>query len=301
MIDFLRGLGVGIVNLLGVAVPGALLLGLAAFGLALPSLVLALNLTGVAVPAPQTWPKEIEWAALAGFAGLSYVAGYILRLNSPNDLDRSSVERRHRRKMMPSRVGFPKGRNDHFPYLGLSEYVGKLKTSYALASLVVWDEKNTESCDTTHVNMWKKDIELFCPELAAGVRSEEAHVRLMSGVWLAIKTAWWLVLAGLLLASGVLTVSRLAVAARWPLSLVENVAFFAAYAVFALFLLAVMFWARVSIEKLFHPRRVGELLLVLHAKLHADRIAGSSTKGAKELNALVSDKEVGNDRTVSVV
>lgn len=292
MADLLRGFGIGIVNLLGVAIPGALLLGLAVFGLAAPSLVLALDLTGA--PVRETWPEAIAWVALAGFVGLSYVAGYILRLKSPNELDRASVKRREqsappnegdeakaRRLRTQSRVRFPINDDDHFPYLGLKDYLGELGGQNLMASLVTWDSDNHMHCDTTHINTWKKDVELFCPPLASGVRSEEAHVRLMAGTWLAIKTAWRLVCSGIALSMVALAASLILSAERLP-RLVEDRPFFAVYGALAGFLLLGMWWAKRSIEQLFHPRRVGELLLVLHAKVHADRIAMSSGKDNKE-------------------
>lgn len=299
MVDLLRGLGIGIVSLLGIAVPGALLLGLVVFG-ALPLVLLPLNIAGAPVPTDAQWPEPATWMAFLGFAGLSYIAGYILRLNSPNGLDLASAKRR-RKAHLGSRVGFPReskapperfALSDHYPYWGLKEYLdGVVGPNHPCAQLVEWDASRPARCDTTFVNMWKKDVELFCPTLASGIRSEEAHIRLMSGTWLAIRASRAPVLLGLLAAASVLTAHLFDRLHPWFRHWSTDAGLMGVYFVVAIFVGLGMRWGQTRIEELFHPRRVGELLLILHAKVHADRIARGTTDWPQASAALAPETE----------
>lgn len=292
MADFLRGLGLGVINLLGVAVPGALLVTLVTGGLLFPALCVALNVAGVAIPVLGTWPAAVGWAVLGAFGSVSYVTGYILRLTSPNALDEASVRRMERKGPQkrgttpaggwPSKVGFHRP-EDRFPYPGLSGFL-KEAGHEDLCDYVVWKPGAVRDpkCDNSRVNRWKTDIKMYCPALAAAVASEEAHVRLMSGTWLAIRTATPPVMAGALLSLAAYLASLWppSAAGPWP-TLRINAWYYLANVVLSAFAIASMQWGRVKIEALFHPRRVGELLFILDAKRYADRLAARESAGVR--------------------
>jgi len=294
MADYLRNFGIGVINLLGVAVPGALLIGLATFGFLIPLAAISLNLSGN--PLSIAWPKEPPWAevivsfvhiSIAMFAVLSYVTGYILRLTSPNELDKASVE--WMEKKNGSRVTSKaemerkvtcgnRTYNDEFPYWGLGLFLETIGHK-ELSKYVTWTAVKPDECSTATVNMWKGDISLHCPDLASTINSEEAHVRLMSGTWQAIRTTR--VAVGIL---GILTIAALVISQfvdpsnfkqrAWlyavDKSIRDSAWFYAIQFSVSFFMFCGMLWAQGRIKMLFHKKRVGELLLVCHAKHQAE-------------------------------
>src|SRR5687768_9774353 len=90
MIEALRAIRVGAVNLFGIAIPGFLILFVSFGGFVIPLLMLAWIGGGAELPVLVTVYNSNEalvWMLVVVF---SYVAGYILRLSSPDDLDEVS-------------------------------------------------------------------------------------------------------------------------------------------------------------------------------------------------------------------
>jgi hypothetical protein len=219
-----REFGVGINNVLGIAVPGAILVSLTGAGV-LPILSILANRRGESLPLPSTWGTATLVAGGLAFLCLSYLTGYILRLVSPDELDRLSAITRGGPSR--SKVGFPSdfgqlktwsegllarrhrllshlawpaywGRlrqaenvnPDKYPYRGFGDYVRPESIPAAQA----WKQ----SLDNAVINLWKCDIQLVCPQLAARVEAEEAHIRLLSGTWQALRTGRVPIVVGLL-------------------------------------------------------------------------------------------------------
>jgi len=181
---------------------------------------------------------------------------------TPQD-ERESLKERWKQQPPPPR--------DEYPYWGLKAYLIRvLGEQDPRVDLVRWNQDKPECCDTTFVNAWKRDVELSCPTLAAAIRSEEAHVRLMSGTWLAIRASWLPVWFGIVAASIVLGLSLLATSHQSLIGFSSNIGLIAAYFPLSFSALIGMWWAKRRIEELFHPRRVAELLSVLDAKIHVN-------------------------------
>jgi hypothetical protein len=95
MNELLRALRLGTINLFGIAVPGFLLLFSSVTGFLLPFVALALNLNDVQLHVDLDWYNAGKWILASIFILISYVAGFILRLTSPDELDRISVTKMH--------------------------------------------------------------------------------------------------------------------------------------------------------------------------------------------------------------
>ncbi len=119
----------------------------------------------------------------------------------------------------------------------------------------------------------KLDIKLYTPELAEVVESNEAHIRLMSGTWIAIKHSLWLVIPGLGLCFAALLISYvLEIGAHVEIEEAARNEFppYLVYFLVSGFLLGSMLWAKWRIEKLFHYRRVNELFYIVQSAHIAD-------------------------------
>jgi hypothetical protein len=111
---------------------------------------------------------------------LAYVIGYIFRLSTPDELDQRSAQIVHK-KMKPEDHWPYRGEKDNkFPYIHFQDYLENRLHS-DLAKLVKWKDNRSK----TFVNEMKLETSLRCPQLAAIIDSNEAHIRLMFGTWLA--------------------------------------------------------------------------------------------------------------------
>jgi len=277
--DFLRFLRVGVINILGITVPGVILILFLSGGFLFP-------LTICVVPFCQEVIGSdicVNWEQAASFwtsnktlflflaVILAYIAGYIIRLSTPDELDKVSAkivlkkmndEAEKKEGLSAKDDSWPhQGEPDNrFPYFHFKNYL--LSRGESCADLVTWGPPGSPGLSRrskTHVNMMKLEVMTESPELSAIIESNEAHIRLMFGTWVAIMTTWRLVILGaalsvLALAIGALTSSARSAQASAPcgMSLLLSAA-----------ILMAMQWAKVRIEHLFHYQRVRELFHIV--------------------------------------
>jgi hypothetical protein len=131
MNELLRALQLGTINLFGIAVPGFLLLFSSVTGFLLPFMALALNLNNIQLHVDLNWYNSSKWILVGILILISYVAGFILRLTSPDALDRVSVTKMH------SDVWDKNYEKERFPHTKLGSFLDGLGHS-DLAALVPW-------------------------------------------------------------------------------------------------------------------------------------------------------------------
>jgi len=194
-VDQLRTAGLTAVNIFGVAVPGFLLVFIFGVGFVLPGSALTLDLSGV------TWPTAVDavgehiWPIGIIVVVMSYIAGYILRLSTPDDLDQRSAQKIVARMKKSERLKWacqnPDGNYDYsenrdqedkFPYLHLHEYL-RARSHADLLQYVEWgadgtpvqNETTRKMRSKTHVNRMKALVMKSDPGLGAAVASNEAQ------------------------------------------------------------------------------------------------------------------------------
>ena len=322
MSDFLRSFRLGIINLLGITVPGIVFLFFLLVGVISPAYVLLQQLIILVDPtivlpdltklAPlgQLSPTFLALLALV----LAYVIGYIFRLSTPDDLDRESKkyvlesekEKNLIRDQWPYRGEEENATEENkFPYFYFREYLEHRGHS-DLAELVKWSsqteggEKETFPRSKTSVNRMKIETAMRCPTAAAIIESNEAHIRLMFGVWLAIKWTQNMFRAGFL--------SAVFSSAFWvALYIAQSLEWIAKERVAPpqplwLFATALLFYGtpkvREQIEHLFHYRRVRELMDVVVCTFYSREafdLAGNSIAGQKGSGKKTSNKPLQRD------
>ena len=293
MTECLRFLRVGVINVLGVMVPGILLIFLLMVGFVFPVIIAALPLGQVTVGSDATvsWERVgAVWSANKALllflaAVMGYVAGYVVRLSTPDSLDRISADMVLRKmddeysvdthvpgaRERPSvaeacRCGTAAAA-DHWPYRGEpgNKFPYYHFKDYLLwrglnecAGFVAWaspEDAGSARRSKTHVHMMRLEVQAKSPELAGILESNEAHVRLMFGTWVAVKTCLPFVILGAGICIVGLAVTRYAE--------VEVSPPFVMALIVCSCLLVAMLWARTRIEHLFHYQRVRELLYII--------------------------------------
>jgi hypothetical protein len=264
MNELLRALRLGTINLFGITVPGFLLLFASVTELFLPFVALALNLNGVHLRVDLEWYNAGKWILAGIFILIAYVAGFILRLTSPDELDRISVLRGK------SDIWDYQSGDDRFPYNRLRSYLEE-RGHHDLATLVPWhpDDKQRTQRSHTVINRMKADITLYCPELATIVDSNEAHVRLMSGTWLAIRATLPMICLGTLASLAALGAPN--ILSRSSSMIDQSGWYYSVQTVLNAFMIIVMVWGLKRIRMQFHNRRVAELVFILHAYLRIQK------------------------------
>lgn len=283
MIEFLRAFRLGVVNLFGVAIPGFLLIFLFVLGFVMPTMAIVLHMSGISLNAINPFSYNPTFIA-AIMIIFSYVAGYILRLMTPDKLDKVSAKKvieglpEKEKDIWPIRIeDYEQNTDNKYPYFYMREYLEARDFKYLL-ELVKWGpdnsinngQENRTKRSKTAVNKMKLDISLYCDDLAANVESNEAHVRLMSGTWLAIKANLALIFVGASIAGlGIIIVYSDYI--RGALNLTsndfgkENAPAYPVFLSITIILLIIMHWAKNQIEELFHYRRVSELVYIIMA------------------------------------
>lgn len=288
MIEILRALRLGVVNLFGIAVPGFLLLFLLVLGFLVPGIAAALHVAGP-VRGPLSAASSSVAVAVIVAVILSYVVGYILRLSSPDELDLVSAKKVLAQMDAEDIDQWPfRGdEKEKWPYFHLRAYL-KARHLEHLLYLVKWGPdqavkgaSTTGKRSKTAVNSMKLEISLRSPALAAAVESNEAHVRLMSGTWLSLRASYVPVMIGLAIS----IVAHAATHAAWircclPLSnsvlTPGSAPNYLVMCLIGITLLGSMRWSQMRIESLFHYRRVGELVFIVMAAHEAQKLSPES-------------------------
>jgi hypothetical protein len=286
--NMVKSMRVGTVDFFGILLPGLLAVVVCAIGFFIPVLILILDFTGTVnahwIVSDPTLIAFILFVLIV----LSYILGYILRLSSPDELDRISakyvIEREKKISKYFLEDEWPYDFNDpldKYPYFNFRNYLIRRGHTHLTKDLVTWgpDEKvmngeiwpatgnNGKSIRITKrskstVNKMKIDIRIYCPELTGLLESKEGHIRLMAGTWAAFKFSKRPVQITLLI---VVLVALLFQMPGW-LSFMwrphQNY-FICSFVVFTL--LMVVSYSNRRIEKLFHYRRVSELFHIVQA------------------------------------
>ncbi len=286
MNDLIKSIRVGAVDFFGIMMPGILLLTMCTIGFFIPLILIIMNLTGSSI-AGIDWQEILSRnvsliLTILVFAVLvsSYVIGYILRLSSPDELDKKSakkvIEKEKRASANFEEDCWPYNLDDKtekYPYSRFRDYLKKRGHLELIDELVTWcpddqlDKDGGIWKDETHsngksiprtkrsksaINEMKIKVRLQCPELSALIESKEGHIRLMAGTWTAFSLSLWLVgIAGFIITT--LPIIYPALHWCWVFSFIN------------LNLIGIMLYSNNRIVKFFHYRRVSELFHIVQA------------------------------------
>ena len=269
MAGILRSFRLGIINLLGVTVPGLIVLFLVCVGCLAPVVLLIQDLTTDTAVAIKSGLTEIPPVgavppaiAVSTVLVLAYIVGYIFRLSTPDDLDLISAKH-----AIHKMGGVDAAKNDHwvhygeldnkFPYFHFSDYLQHRKHGELLPH-VDWDAARRSK---TSVNKMKLETSVRSPQLSAIIESNEAHIRLLFGTWLAARLCFPLVVIGL--TAAVIGVVR-CISAFDVNQRAQDLLFpYSVWVVLSLALILGSAFAIWRIQNLFHYRRVRELFDVV--------------------------------------
>ena len=145
MEDALRAFRLGAINLFGGALSGFLLIFIAIAGLLVPFLAIALKLSGINWEAVTSFVFAYRWSLIGITLILSYIAGYILRLTSPDELDKKSIEHVLGQIEDEEKPVCPcSGKEgDKFPYFNFHKYL-EARGHEELLKYVNWGENTDE-------------------------------------------------------------------------------------------------------------------------------------------------------------
>jgi hypothetical protein len=301
MNDIVKTIRVGTVDFFGVIVPGILVIAMCGLGFLAPMLSLIMDVSDVPFD-PSSVAPNVVIIAVISLVVFAYVLGYILRLSSPDELDRISA--RHvitEEKKMGTNLSAddwpynPEDRNDKYPYFNFRNYLIRRGHEHLTRELVTWGHDDDSSAGKTWldkgadkkpvkitkrskstVNKMKMSVRLHCPELNGLLESKEGHIRLMAGAWAAFSLSMRFV--GLSL-----VVLAVAVGVRYSSPLFFTRFSHQDYFVYIfidLCLTAVMYLSNRRIEKLFHYRRVSELFHIVQAAYFAKQAQEDKRKAA---------------------
>jgi len=301
MNEMIKSIRMGTVDFFGILIPGLLTIVICATGFFIPIVLLILDLTET---------NNARWAVadsvliafiLFVLIVLSYVLGYILRLSSPDELDKISAKYVIKREREISKYFEedewpynPEDALDKYPYFNFRNYLIRRGHVHLIKNLVTWgpDEKvmNDEfwpdkgedgkpvkitKRSKSTVNRMKIDIRLYCPDLTGLLESKEGHIRLMSGTWAAFKYSKWLVGGTFLFLAGFI------VSIHWPgrfTSVWKPDQNYYLLAFISLTMWLLVHFAKRRIERLFHYRRVNELFHIVQSAYLAYQQKDAITK-----------------------
>jgi len=309
MWELFRFFRIGIVNLIGITLPGLLVITFATIALFLPLMTLFLNGIHIGFQAGvpdgtllslKTIYADNKFLLISLYIIFSYIIGSVVRLSSPDQLDKISANRvlktmavEQRKKEKPA-AGYGKDLDisdkqaavadgwpyqgedgDQFPYNHFKEYLVSRGLD-ELTRLVTWRgaQSGPERRTKTRVNMIKLDIEHQSPELAAVIESNEAHVRLLFGTWQAIRACGWLFYLGFAACVAGITLNI----AVHHSSLTHANTVYAVCLALIISLKVGIEWARKRIEHQFHYQRVRELTHIIGCKHYLDKLLESNQR-----------------------
>ncbi len=286
IMEYVRSFRLGIIDLLGITVPGMLILLILSLSLAVPFLavVSVIGESSDAISVASIWESMSSFYEAAkvllwlGLILISYIVGYIIRLSTPDYLDKVSAERvveeweddlDHADGESPQEDKWPyQGESDNkFPYFHFRDYLVARGFGENLAKLATWGNQKVApdvgKRSKTIINMMKLDIAIKKPDLAAIIESNEAHIRLMSGTWIILTKCVPFALVGL--ATSILSVIG-------AMSSVKDLAYSPIISIASILvesiLLLGMLWSKNQIEISFHYQRVRELTYILGCAYH---------------------------------
>ncbi len=279
--EVLRILSLGIVNIIGIIVPGFLFVTLSIVCIVIPLFSVCIHLNNIL---PDIWPC-FEWYSIIGVCELdkklivilvlivSYVLGYVLRLGDIDHLDRKSAQ--HVWKIMSKEHAtlqedatkndnwpyYPNDKYGRYPYLHTKSYL-ESRGLEEQAALVIWgdpsDTNKSPQRSKAIINKYKVDVLNKSPLLSGVIESNEAHIRLLFGVWqvAGIFTIFSTVSLGICI---------LAIVGIYynELQWCGTRSSYAIIGVVQGLLLITLLWIKTRIVHLFHYQRVRELTQIL--------------------------------------
>jgi len=227
MNDLIKSIRVGAVDFFGIIIPGILLITMCTLGFFMPLLLVITNISGISLSAGIDWQGILSKNAPLILSALifalivfSYVLGYILRLSSPDELDKKSAKKViDKEKRVISNFEDdcwpynPDDKTEKYPYSRFRDYLKKRGHLELIEELVTWcpdkdfeegavwdDVKRDDGIPVlktkrskSAINEMKMKVRIQCPELSALIDSKEGHIRLMAGTWTAFNLSLWLV------------------------------------------------------------------------------------------------------------
>jgi len=290
MEEFVKSIRVGAVDFFGIIIPGVLLLSMSITGCFIPLLLIISGISGANIDWQAIY-SENSSLILFVLVIFSYVLGYILRLSSPDELDRISAREviKKERKIDPNfkEDGWPfnpEDEKDKYPYSNFREYLVKRGHVELTKKLVTWcpDDQLTGDKPTwegekgpdgkailktkrskTDINKMKMKVRVQCPELSALIESKEGHIRLMAGTWTAFNLSMIFIGITFLFIGGVWIFHA------WADALHPN--YCPLFLLIDFSLLLMMALSNWRITKLFHYRRVSELFHIVQAAYDSEQ------------------------------
>lgn len=319
--NLLRSFRLGIINLLGVTVPGLIVLFLIGFGCLAPVVLFLQDITTSVAANNKNAILEIPpigavppTLAIITLLILAYIIGYIFRLSTPDVLDRISAEcvmdrmggihkakedhwpyrgkeaiheedkikegcgnifsnslfrdyRRFRKDKMKRQKKFPylclldylnyrkhkRERGNKFPYFHFKDYLYH-RNHKELSDHIKWNKKRRSK---TFVNKMKLETHMRSPQLSAIIESNEAHIRLLFGIWRAARLCLPFVLIGIGVAF--IGIYRCTIVTSGAPKSQQLLFPYSVWLVLTLVLAAGSAFSIWRIQNLFHYRRVREL------------------------------------------
>lgn len=283
ILDFL----LPIVEFLGILVPGLVFFALSIPSLAVPIIATLEFIRSGRAPQFHAFDLFIEilknstWALTTLILVGSYVAGHIFYRRDPKIPDERSFQRVPLKirqngpvRICAEEIEFnrkngekdPKEFNLEFPYRYLFEYLTERGLSH-LTKFVRWrgNEPDTYPKRTKHfINALKVRLEFVFPYQYTRLQRNEAHVRLMSSVWYAMKALAPMSCIGFILATFLIVLTQMQVQTFWP---IENI--FILASPFLTGILALIVTR--EIELFLHYQRIREIIFILEAAYFAEK------------------------------
>jgi hypothetical protein len=139
MNEFSKSIWVGTVDFFGIIIPGLLIIVMCTLGFMIPIATIIQDLYGVQLDSLDIGTNSI-WIMILPLVMFSYLFGYILRLSSPDVLDRKSAKKVIKRELaQAAQKGIPLtvekwmeedgwpfnpyNRADKYPYLGFKRFL----------------------------------------------------------------------------------------------------------------------------------------------------------------------------------
>jgi hypothetical protein len=305
MDELIKSIRVGTVNFFGIIIPGVLVMTMFIVGCLLPILMLGIDLGDLAIDWQSIY-DSFSFLIVSILLIFAYVFGYILRLSSPDELDRiSAIQVIKKEKAINPQFELddgwpfdPENELDKYPYFGFRNYLEKRGYKHLTKKLVswgsddevgnTWPDKNSKEKKVkitkrskATINKMKMDIRRYCPELSVLIESKEGHIRLMAGTWAAFRFA----MVPTLIAGIVMLITGVAISVFGPISrlhLSEHYYYF--FAALCGVSLWIMWRSNRRITKLFHYRRVSELFHIVQSAYLAQQAAKKEAKKSKSSN-----------------
>ena len=175
MPEIIKSLKFGVVNFIGITIPGFLFLFFIELGLVLPILQL-LSAFGVD-SSLSIEDYRIETVFLTTLA--AYLVGYFFRLI---DMQKYDIEKAKKLQDEGKKLKLPiEDNNDKYPYLNYKKYLDVLGYQ-KLKKYIIWDDENRLKLSRSHIIFLKQYIALKSPLLNDKIEALEAHIRLIFGI-----------------------------------------------------------------------------------------------------------------------